>query len=179
MNETLKVIASRYSCRDYEDKTITEEELKTILNAGLLAPSAMNSQVDEAFAVVNIDLIDELALAINDGFRELNIKKPDHYYCTYHAPVLVIVSGPRDYTRLKEDGSCMLENMFLAAESLNIGSCWINQLRDTQDLPNVREVLTKIGIPENHQVVGCAALGYSKKRVEPKIKKENRIHIVK
>ncbi len=179
MNETLKVIASRYSCRDYDNKPITEDELKIILNAGLLAPSAMNSQVDEAFAVVNNDLIDELALAINDGFKHLGIKKPDDYYCTYHAPILVIVSGPRDYTRLKEDGSCMLENMFLAAESLNIGSCWINQLRDTQDLENVRAVLSKIGIPEDHRVVGCAALGYSKKRVEPKIKKESRIHIIK
>lgn len=179
MNETLKVIASRYSCRNYESQPISEDELKIILNAGLQAPSAMNSQVDEAFAVVNINLIDELTLAINDAFKQLDIKKPDNYYCTYHAPILVIVSGPRDYTRLKEDGSCMLENMFLAAESLNIGSCWINQLRDTQDIDNVRTVLTKIGIPEDHQIVGCAALGYSKKRVEPKDKKENRIHIVK
>ncbi|MCD7948945.1 MAG: nitroreductase family protein [Erysipelotrichaceae bacterium] len=179
MNETLKVIESRYSCRDYESQPITKEELKIILNAGLLAPSAMNSQVDEAFAIMNIDLIDELALAINEAFKQLDIKKPDHYYCTYHAPTLVIVSGPRDYTRLKEDGSCMLENMFLAAESLNIGSCWINQLRDTQDLPNVRKVLSKIGIPENHKIVGCAALGYSKKRVKPKPKKESRIHIIK
>ncbi|MCD7893956.1 MAG: nitroreductase family protein [Erysipelotrichaceae bacterium] len=179
MNETLKVMASRYSCRSYENNPITEEELKIILNAGLLAPSAMNSQVDEMFAVINADLIDELALAINVAFKQLEIKKPDNYYCTYHAPILVIVSGPKDYTRLKEDGSCMLENMFLAAESLNIGSCWINQLRDTQDLENVRAVLSKIGIPENHQVVGCAALGYSKKRVEPKNKKENRIHIIK
>ncbi len=179
MNETLKVIASRYSCRNFENQLITEEELKIILNAGLLAPSAMNSQVDEAFAVINTDLIDELALAINEAFKQLDIKKPDNYYCTYHAPVLVIVSGPKDYTRLKEDGSCMLENMFLAAESINIGSCWINQLRDTQNLENVRAVLSKIGIPSNHQVVGCAALGYSKKRTQPKPKNESRIHIVK
>lgn len=50
---------------------------------------------------------------------------------------------------------------FLAAKSLGIGSCWINQLGQTCDDPDVRAFLTKLGVPESHKVYGCAALGYA------------------
>lgn len=51
--------------------------------------------------------------------------------------------------------------IFLAAKSLGIGSCWINQLGQTCDDPDVRAFLTKLGVPESHKVYGCAALGYA------------------
>lgn len=63
-----------------------------------------------------------------------------------------------DYTM---DCACALENIFLAAKSLGIGSCWINQLGQTCDDPDVRAFLTKLGVPESHKVYGCAALGYA------------------
>ena len=59
------------------------------------------------------------------------------------------------------DCACAMQNIFLAAKSLGIGSCWINQLGQTCDDPDVRAFLTKLGIPENHRVYGCAALGYA------------------
>ena len=59
------------------------------------------------------------------------------------------------------DCACAMQNIFLAAKSLGIGSCWINLLGQTCDDPDVRAFLTKLGIPENHRVYGCAALGYA------------------
>lgn len=179
MNETLEIIAQRSSCRNYQDKSLDNQTLQLILEAGIQAPSAMNKQLCEAFAVTNQHLIDELADAITTVFNERGDQKPAHYHCAYHAPVLVIVSGPEYDSRRVEDGSCMLENIFLAATSLSVGSCWINQLRDTQDVEEVRKVLTKIGIPTNHQVVGCAALGYPSQQPSVKAKDKNRIHIIK
>ena len=58
------------------------------------------------------------------------------------------------------DCACAIENMFLAATSLGIASCWINQLGTTCDDPEVRAYLTSLGVPENHKVYGCVALGY-------------------
>lgn len=178
MNETLQTIARRSSCRLYEDKPLETTTLQTILQAAIEAPSAMNNQLCEAFVVTNIELIDELANAINIAFEKRGEKKPENYHCAYHAPVLVIISGPDHDTRRVEDGSCMLENIFLAATSINIGSCWINQLRDTQNMDPVRPVLSKIGLPQNHLVVGCAALGYAKHINKPKRKNKHRIHYV-
>ena len=54
-----------------------------------------------------------------------------------------------------------LAEYFPCAKSLGIGSCWINQLGQTCDDPDVRAFLTRLGIPENHRVYGCAALGYA------------------
>ena len=178
MNETLDTIKKRTSCRNYQDKALDSETLMTILNAGIQAPSAMNQQLCEVFAVTRKDYIDELASAIRYVFNERGETKSDDYHCAYHAPVLVIVAGPEYDSKRIEDGSCMLENMFLAATSLNIGSCWINQLRDTQDVEEVRHVITKMGIPTNFQVIGCAALGYSAADTPAKEKKQTRIHII-
>lgn len=178
MNETLQTIKTRTSTRSFQDQPINQETLLSVLNAGIQAPSAMNRQLCETFAVTKRELIDELAHAVNVVFKERGEEKPENYHFTYHAPVLVIVSGPEYDSRRVEDGSCMLENIFLAATSLNIGSCWINQLRDTQNVDEVRNVLHKIGIPDNHQVVGCAALGYIKNPTPVKEKNASRIHII-
>ena len=69
------------------------------------------------------------------------------------------------------DCACAIENMFLAAQSLGIGSCWINQLGTTCDDPEVREFITALGVPANHKVYGCVALGYPDSKIPMKEKK--------
>ena len=93
------------------------------------------------------------------------------YCCYYHAPTLVIVSNEPTQWWAAMDCACALENVFLAAKSLGIGSCWINQLGQTCDDPDVRAFLTKLGVPENHKVYGCAALGYASADAPVKEKK--------
>lgn len=80
---------------------------------------------------------------------------------TIMPPTLVIVSNEPTQWWAAMDCACTLENIFLAAKSLGIGSCWINQLGQTCDDPDVRAFLTKLGVPESHKVYGCAALGYA------------------
>ena len=80
---------------------------------------------------------------------------------TIMPPTLVIVSNEPTQWWAAMDCACALENIFLAAKSLGIGSCWINQLGQTCDDPDVRAFLTKLGVPESHKVYGCAALGYA------------------
>ena len=76
------------------------------------------------------------------------------------APVLVIASNEPTRTG-GMDCACALQNMFLAAHSLGIASCWINQLSYTCDAPEVRAYLKRLGVPTVHKVYGCAALGYN------------------
>ncbi len=78
------------------------------------------------------------------------------------------------------DCAVALENIFLAAHSLNIGSCWIHILSVTADDLNVRSILTELGIPEGYEVSGTAALGFSSKEA-PKAapRKEGTVNIVK
>ncbi len=179
MNNTLLTISKRYSCRKYKQVPINEDDLNLILQAGLFAPTALNSKLCHIYALTKKEDVDRLAHEIKLEMNSQGLNKPDDYHCAYNSPMLVLVSGPKDYTRRIEDGSCILENMFLAATSLNIGSCWINQLRDTQNATKVRAILSSFGIPEDHIVVGCMSLGYADDCKISKDKDASRIHIIK
>ncbi|MCX7772888.1 MAG: nitroreductase family protein, partial [Clostridia bacterium] len=44
MNETIKTLMNRRSIRDYQAEQLKDEEIDTILEAGMYAPSAINEQ---------------------------------------------------------------------------------------------------------------------------------------
>ncbi len=71
--------------------------------------------------------------------------------------MLVIISCDKEVKWRKEDTSLALENMFLAAESLGLGSCWIGYAHRLNYFP---DVLAELGIPENQEITGIAIFGY-------------------
>ena len=147
-NEVLENIKARRSVRAYTTQQVAEEDLLTILEAGTYAPSGMHLETWHFTAIQNTEKLEELNA------------RNQTYCCYYHAPTLVIVSNEPTQWWAGMDCACAIENMFLAARSLGIGSCWINQLGTTCDAPEVREFITSLGVPENHKVYGCVALGY-------------------
>lgn len=155
MNEIIKNIKTRRSVRKFKDEQIDEKELNAILSAGLCAPSAMNTQNWQLTVVQGVDRLTSLQKVVSKA-----IGNPG-YHRFYGAPSLVIVSTPKDYAHGAQDSSVVLQTMFLAAHSLNIGSVWINQLLNISDEADVRQVLSGFNVPEDHKVWGCAALGYS------------------
>ena len=88
----------------------------------------------------------------------------DSYSIVFHdAPAFAIISGDPDTNRTSSnfaDVALVLGNMFNAAWSLGIGSCWINQLVPLSKEPRFREMLTKLGVPTNYEVCGAACFGY-------------------
>jgi len=186
MNEILKTIKSRRSVRAYTGQQVDETDLREILDVATYAPSGMNMQAWHFTAIQNKELLEELnekikgAFAKSDDPRMQERGQSKTYCCYYHAPTLVIASNEPSRWWAGMDCACALENMFLAAKSLGIGSCWINQLGQTCDDPEVRSLLTSFGIPENHKVYGCAALGYAAMPpVKEKVLKEGTVTIIK
>ncbi len=45
MTETIKTLKSRRSCRKFDGRQITDEQLNTILEAGMYAPTGMGETV--------------------------------------------------------------------------------------------------------------------------------------
>ena len=154
MNEAIKNILERRSIRKFSDKEISKDDLDLIIKAGLYAPSAMNRQTWKFTVLTKTDDIQELAKAIE---KQLGREGYDMYKPT----VLIIPSNGKDSKFGRDDNACALENIFLAAWSLGIGSVWINQLHGICDEPEIRALLDKYGIPADHVVYGMAALGYS------------------
>ena len=168
MNDVIQNIYTRRSVRAFEDKKIPKDALEVIADVARYAPSGMNRQEWRFTVVQDKVLVKKLAKVITE---ELD-RGPDYNF--YGADTLIITSAPRDAKYALEDCACALQNMFLAAHSLGIGSVWINQLKGICDVPAVRTVLDEINIPAENICNGIAALGYEKSEPKGKVeKKEN------
>lgn len=171
MNEIIRNLLTRRSVRSFNENPISGEDLKLILETAIYAPSGMNMQTWQFTAVTDRAKIQELAAAVGKALDREG-------YDFYKPDVLIIPSNERQSQWGMEDNACALENIFLAAHSLGIGSVWINQLRHVCDEPAIRSILRKWGIPDNHVIYGAAALGYGSKEPAGKVEKKGTIKIV-
>ena len=154
MNDVIKTILNRRSSRAFSDRNISREDLELIVSAGMHAPSGKNLQKWKFTVVQRQDIISEIAQVL-----EKALSRPG--YDLYKPNALILVSNEETNPHGVSDCSCALENIFLAAESLGIGSVWLNQFKGICNEPEVRAVLDKLNVPKDHVVIGVAALGYS------------------
>jgi len=163
MNEILNAIKNRRSIRSYETEQIDQKDLDLILEAGIYAPTAHNDQPWHFTVIQNREKIQY----INDKSKELMSKSNVEWIknmginpkvnIIYNAPTLIIVSGRKDAVAPLVDCSAAIENMLIAAESLNIGSVWLGLVRFFFEL---KDEVEKLGIPENYKPYYGLALGY-------------------
>ena len=167
MNETIKTILNRRSVRKYKAIQFSQADLDLILKAGLYAPSARNTQAWHLTVIRSPEVIAELTEQVKAATLRMNnhyvaMVSREGYSVGFGAPGLIIVSGdPSDAPMAPYDCALVLGNMFLAAYSLGLGSCWINQLGILSDEPGFRAVLDTLGVPSRNTVYGCACLGYT------------------
>src|SRR5450756_2577324 len=133
-----------------------------IRNSGISSSCSMQAFLEElnqlvrnAFAEREVD--ENTYVSIRGGKETA---KRDDYSFHYHAPTLVVVTNRKTYPNAMADCACALENMQLAAHSLGLGSCWINQLTWFGEEPAIRTVLDRLGVPEDEKVFGALAIGY-------------------
>ena len=169
-NRVIEAINTRVSCREYDERKVSLGKLSQILDAGKMAPSAMNRQISRITCVRTKAKVEQL--------RELSKEVLDRD-CMYGANTLVLVHAPREDKFTVQDCSCVLENLFLAAHALKIQSCWINQFDDLFETPKGKRIKVRLGIPEDDRIVGSAVLGYAKhpEKLEIKARKEDFITI--
>ncbi len=152
MNEIIRNLKRRRSVRAFSGERLPEETLREIADCARYAPSGCNRQLWKFAVVQNKEILGRLAAVVGT-----ELDRPGYDF--YGPDALIVVTCDRDNALGVQDGSCALQNIFLAAESLGVGSVWINQLCDVCDRPACRAILTELGIPENYRVVGTAALG--------------------
>lgn len=193
-HEVLQNILTRRSIRKYTDRQVGDEDLATVLKAGQYAPSGGNSQSWLFTVLQDQRKLEQLNEYIRLAFARVEVDETTYksirsgkiaarnesYSFYYHAPTLVIVSNEADYGNAMADSACALENMLLAAQALNLGACWINQVRWFDRDPKVRKLLTELGIPEKHRICGSMSLGYRDGEIPaaPK-RRENTVTIIK
>ena len=152
----LDAIRRRYSCRAYQDKSIEQDKLESILEAARLAPSAKNTQDWRFVVVTDRDTKSRVAGTTN---------RPEVFEKA--GAIIAACSNSDEVMRCGQaigpiDVAIALEHICLQAADLGLGTCWIGSF----DADKVRQILA---IPDNIIIVELMALGYpADSKPEPK-----------
>ena len=170
MNESLKTLKERRSCRSYKPDPIPAEILDQILEAGTYAATGMGRQSPIMIAVTDKETRDRLSRmnaavmgASNDPF--------------YGAPVVIIVLANRAVPTYLYDGSLVMGNLMNAAHALVIASCWIHRAKEEFESAEGKAMLKKLGIEGDYEGIGHCILGYAaQENNAPAPRKDNYVY---
>jgi nitroreductase len=156
MEECLKFLMSRRSIRLFEDREVSDELIRRILDVARYAPSAKNSQPWE-FVVVKDEEIRKRLASIHR-----------YAYPLQRAPVAIAVLCDPKLSPDSYLADCANATIYLmlAAHALGLGTVWIQSLR------NVKEINEIIGAPEGRIPVALIALGWPAEKPEARPRKE-------
>ena len=171
---TFENIITRRSTRKYLDKEVSQELLEKIIETGRYAPSGGNSQSNHFLVIQNKQIIAHLVKMVEKAFSQMeitenmyrslqnsiNLSKKGGYVFCYNAPVLIIVANKKDYGNNQADCALALENMMLEANELDLGSCYINQLKWINEDQKILSYLQSFGMNEDERVYGSLIVGY-------------------
>lgn len=175
MNETLKVLEARRSCRKFKPDMVEDDKLQAILKAGTYAATGMGKQSPIIIAITNKELRDEMAklngqiMGVGEGFDPF-----------YGAPVVLVVLAKKEVPTYIYDGSLVMGNLMNAAESLGVNSIWIHRAKEEFEMNFGKKILADLGIEGEYEGIGHCALGYADAPVqEAAPRKENYVYYVK
>ncbi|MCB2293844.1 nitroreductase [Clostridium algoriphilum] len=186
MNETLKNIRNRRSTRAFLPEQVNGADLTEIIDAGLYAPSATNKQPWHFTIIQRKDIIDRLS----EAFKEIAMKSDNEYirrfsdnekfHVFYNAPTVVLVSGDESNDNASVDCGVAVENMLIAAESLEIGGCWVGLISYLLNSEEGKKFVKELEIPEGFKQIHSFCLGYKKIEItNAPARKENNVNYIK
>jgi nitroreductase len=187
----MKLIRGRRSTRAFLDTPVPREYIDQLLEAAIWAPSGGNNQSWLFTAILDPALLAKLNELVIEGFTtyvpdddypgkhgaKKGSQQPGFHFCN-RAPALIIASNKPNYENAMADCSLALENIFLTAESLGLGSCYINSPHWLRDDPGIRSFFAELGIPREHTICSSAAIGYIARHSTVPQRKENTIRVI-
>ena len=172
MNETLKTIAERYSCRDFADTPLTDEQIKALVDAALAAPSAMNRQPWHIIMVTDKALIEELdvegmsvlaAAEDKSGYERIKTRGEKIFY---NAPCMVMIaSDGSSYASM--DCGILSQNVSLAAHSMGLGSVICGMAGIPLNGPRGEELKRRLQFPGGYGFGIAILVGVARSGKEP------------
>lgn len=151
--DILECIRTRRSIRRYKKEQISDDELNKVLEAGTWAPTSKGQQQPFIVAVQKPVLMEKL---IKMNAEIMGVTSNPYY----DAPTIILVFAPTDYGKGLQDGSCILENMMLAAHAIGLGSCWINREIEMFQTEEGKQLMKEMNLPDGLMGIGALSLGY-------------------
>lgn len=172
--DIFEVITTRRSTRSFKSLKIEKEVLNQIIEAGRFAPSGSNSQTTHFIVIQSAKILSELATLVRQEFAKMEVTegmyrslvssikraKMGKYTFHHNAPVLIITANKKEYGNNIADCVAAIENMMLMANALNLGSCYVNQLKWLNQNEIIVDYLHKHGLNSDELVCGGISIGY-------------------
>lgn len=154
MNTTIQDIITRRSIKKYLDKDVPMELIEQVVKAGTYAPTGRNKQSPIILAVTNKEIRNKLS-KMNAEILGID---SDPFY---GAPIVLVVLAKKEVVTHIYDGTLVMENMMIAANSLGLGTYWIHRAKETFDSKEGKQILADLGITEEYEGIGNCILGYA------------------
>ena len=172
--EAIEAIMTRRSTRKYKAEMPEKDLIEKVIEAGRYAPSGSNSQKTHFIVFTDKGILSKMAELVKAEFSKMeagpdtyvslrnsiNASKTASYVFHYNAPVFIAITNKKGYGNAMADSACALENMMIAANALDLGSCWINQLHWLDENDNIRAFMKEYGLGEDETITGGLILGY-------------------
>lgn len=144
----LELAKQRYSVRKYQSKVVEEAKLRTVLEAGRVAPSAVNFQPLNFIVIQEEDMRQKIATTYSRDWL-------------LQAPVIIVICGDHNKAWRRADGkghcdidaAIAIDHMTLAATDLGLGTCWICAF-------NAMQCSKILNLPSHIEPIALLPLGY-------------------
>lgn len=147
--DMLETIRTRRSIRKYLDKPVSEDRIRTLLEAAMMAPSAGNQQ-DWAFVVIDDRKLLDKIPAVHP-FSKMVLQ----------APVAILVCGDLSKEAHKgywqQDCAAATQNILLAARALGLGTVWLGVYPRQERVDGLRQLLD---LPDHVMPLALVPVGY-------------------
>ncbi|MHC1695060.1 MAG: nitroreductase family protein [Eubacteriales bacterium] len=148
----VKLAAERRSIRSFTDKEVTKEQLDTLLEAAMLAPSGGNRQPWHFYVITNRDVKAQI------------IERSCHQSWIMSSQALIVVCAIPELSGVKygdrgrglyciQDTAAAVQNVLLCAADMGLGACWCGAF-DEAELSDI------LGLPESSRPVALIPVGY-------------------
>jgi nitroreductase len=181
-----EAISGRRSVREYTAQAVDERTIRSLIDAAVLAPSAVNQQPWTFTVVRDQHVLERIshgakshmlagmsADAQSEHFRLLLNDPKFHIF--YHAPALILISATAQGPWMVEDCALAAENLMLAAYARGCGTCWIGFAQSFLNTPGGKQALD---LPAAWATVAPIVVGYPKTAAPPVPRKEPQVRWV-
>ncbi|MEL7564609.1 MAG: nitroreductase family protein [Dehalobacterium sp.] len=150
----LNLAKERFSVRSYKDAAVEEEKIMQVLEAGRIAPSAVNFQPVHFIVLRDDEQKKKAALSYKRDW----IQK---------APVIIVICGDHNKSWRRFDGkdhcdidaAIAIDHMTLAATELGLGTCWVCAF-------DSMECHKALGLPHHLEVIALLPIGYPDRQAD-------------
>ncbi len=183
MNQTIETILSHRSVRKFEDRPLTNEQIKTIVKS---AQAASTSSFIQAYSIIGVKDKDKKKRLAELAGNQPYVEDNGHFFvfcADFRRHALIGEMEATDVTESIEstekfmvaviDASLAAQNASVAAESMDLGICYIGGIRT-----NIQEVAELLGMPANTIPLFGLAVGYPAQdtAVKPRLPLEHIYH---